>query len=155
MGLFISLGVGYCERTINGTFTQKVNCGQFATFLCDFCAKFCHNHLVSDIAFVLCDGALLCSQCIPETLQVFLNFVKNQNEINRASADGTDASHQGAAASNHGITSPSTTNSKKAGGTTNNTELIAIGGSSCAAENGEDLDDLPIQLKPTEVTWID
>ena len=126
-----------------------MNCGQFAAFLCDCCAEYCHNQIVSDIAFVLC------SQCIPQTLQVFLNFVKNQNEINRASADGTDTSHQGAAVSNHSITSPSITNSKKAGGTTNNTELIAIGGSSGAAENGEDLDDLPIQLKPTEVSWID
>ena len=92
--------------------------------------------------------------CVPRTLQVFLNFVKNQNEINRASADGTGVSHQGAAAPNHSITSPSTANSKRASGTTNNTELIAIGGSSSAAENGEDLDDLPIQLKPTEVGLI-
>ena len=75
--------------------------------------------------------------------QVFLNFVKNQNEINRATADGTATSHQGDTKSNSSITSSAATSGRT--GDATSTELIAIGGST--VENDDDFDDdLPIQI---------
>ena len=83
---------------------------------------------------------------------MFLNFVKSQNEINRASAVDTASARQGARSNNsitlsppgHGVNS----------GTTSNTELIAIGGST--VENDDDKsgdDDFPIDINLTQVSY--